>query len=99
MTGALPPPADPGLVRVTGLPDRLIVVVPEQADPYSVRPASVVKVFAVRRASTVGRIGIRQGAHRAEAVLAPAQLRELADDLYARADLIDPPLPDGDDSP
>lgn len=84
------PAPTPGLVRMAALPDRLIVVVPEQTDPYSTRPATVVKVFAVRHTSTVCRMGIRQGSHRAEGVLTPAQMRELADDLYDRADLIDP---------
>jgi hypothetical protein len=89
-TVAAPQSPSPGLLRMAALPDRLIIVVAEQADPYSTRPATVVKTFALRHTSTVCRIGIRQGAHRAEAVLSAAQMRELADDLYDRADLIDP---------
>ena len=56
MTEIIDKPPTPGLVRMAALPDRLIVVVPEQGDPYSTRPPTVVKVFGLRHTSTVCRI-------------------------------------------
>jgi hypothetical protein len=92
MTAAPVPLEPPALVGVNELPHWLLVVVPEQSDPYEKRPPVVIKVFQARHTSTTCRIGIRQANVRAEAVLSPAQLRDLLND---RADLIDP---DGDES-
>lgn len=90
---AIDPPAPftpPPLVGVNELPNWLLEVVPEQVDLYEKRPPTVIKVFRARNTSTTCRIGIRQGAQRAEAVLSPTQLRDLAEQLHDRADLIDP---------
>lgn len=95
MTAVVPiPTPPPPLLDVVEAPDTVMVIVAEQVDAYSVRPPVAVKIFRCRRGQTVCRIGIRQGAHRAEAALTAAQLRVLADHLDDHADTLDPPPPD-----
>jgi hypothetical protein len=85
----LAPPTEP--TRPASMSALVIEVAPEHGDAYEQRAGTVLKVFPSQPGHAHVRIGIRHDRARAETRLTPARLRELAADLLARADYLDPP--------
>lgn len=93
MTAAVPaPPPVPvatAPVAVRYLPDLDVVTPPDSSDPYSSRGPHVLRLFGAQVGFRYARLGVRSGDRRISVPVSAADLRLLAADALAKADLLD----------
>lgn len=94
MTAPAPVPAPPALAvapapTVRYLPDLDVVTPPDSSDPYSSRGPHVLRLFGAQVGFRYARLGVRSGDRRISVPVSADDLRRLAADALAKADLLD----------